>query len=139
MNFKRWSSQLIAMGLIGVTVLGTAIEGAFAQWDNTRPENRIARIRFRNNNPRSLYALYIAPRYSGDWQELLGDRILKSGEAIDLEFNYDNLYQSGCNYKIKAIYSDGSQTVLEEQPYDLCGLRQVQFGPYPSIDPYRPN
>ncbi len=139
MNLQRWNIQLMAIALAGVAAVSTAVDGASAQWDNSRPENRVARIRFRNNNARSLYALYIAPRYSGDWQELLGDRILKAGEATDLEFNYDDLYKAGCNYKIKAVYADGSETILEDQPYDLCGLRQVQFGPYPSVNPYRPN
>lgn len=138
-TFKRWSARSIALSLAVFAAIGVAADQARAEWENTRPENQVARIRFRNNNGRSLYALYIAPRYSSEWRELLGDKILKAGEAIDLEFDYDDLYKAGCNYRIKAIYSDGSETVLEDQPYDLCGLRQVQFGPYPSINPLRPN
>ncbi|TAD79853.1 MAG: hypothetical protein EA001_02560 [Oscillatoriales cyanobacterium] len=138
-TFKQWSARPIALSLAMFAAIGVAASPAQAEWENTRPENRVAQIRFRNNNVRSLYALYIAPRYSSEWRELLGSKILKSGETIDVELNYEELYKAGCNYRIKAVYSDGSEAVLEDQPYDLCGLRQVQFGPYPSINPLRPN
>jgi hypothetical protein len=124
-------SAALSLNLLGATL-------AQAQWQNPQDENRRTLIRFRNNDPRrSIYALYITPYYVNTWRELLGQRILRSGSFIDMEFNYLELRQSQCDFRIKAVYADGSEALLEE-PYNLCQTGHIQFGRTPSANPFSP-
>ena len=137
MNIKRaltvgGFSTAIALLMGGMT------PPAIAQWDNAQPENRTVRIRFQNDYNRSIFALAISPRRLDDWQDLLGDDIIKSQGSIDVEFAYNDLRATGCEYRIRAVYSDGSTALLETPSYNLCSLRHVRFGPTPSANPFRP-
>ncbi|MEM6501573.1 MAG: hypothetical protein AAF685_07020 [Cyanobacteria bacterium P01_C01_bin.89] len=131
------------LALGGLFAAAAAIVGGFAapaiaDWDNPQPENDTVRIRFQNDYSRSIYSLAISPRRLDDWQDLLGSDIVKSRDSIDLELNYTELRNRGCEYRIRAVYSDGSTALLEDPPYNLCRIRHVKFGARPSANPYRP-
>ena len=137
MTMKRyllWGGLTAAMALI----TGALAPQAIANWDNAQPENETVRIRFQNDYNRSIFSLAISPRRLDDWQDLLGTEIVKSQESIDLELNYTELRNKGCEYRIRAVYSDGSVALLENPPYNLCAVRRVRFGRIPSANPFRP-
>lgn len=137
MTMKRylaWGGLSAAMLLLA----GGLAPRAIANWDNAQPENDTVRIRFENDYNRSIFSLAISPRRLDDWRDLLGDNIVKSRESIDLELNYTELRDKGCEYRIRAVYSDGSTALLEDPPYNLCAVRRVRFGRFPSANPYRP-
>ena len=129
-----WGGLSAAMLLLA----GAVAPQAIANWDNTQPENETVRIRFQNDYNRSIFSLAISPRRLDDWRDLLGDDIVKSRESIDLELNYKELRDRGCEYRIRAVYSDGSTALLEDPPYNLCAVRHVRFGRRPSANPFRP-
>lgn len=137
MNRVGTTLRAIALGTAIATVMGQATV-ARAQWQGTREDNRRALIRFQNEDPRrSIYALYITPYYANEWRELLGRRVLKSRSFMDMEFDYAELRNAQCNFRIKAVYADGNEALLEA-PYNLCQVARVQFGASPSANPYSP-
>jgi hypothetical protein len=132
----RWAPCLLPVGCL--TLLGSAAIAPAAQagWQEVRPENERAMIRFINDTPRSLYVIQVSPRYEENWRDVLGRSVLKGGDLIEAEFDYSDLVANGCEYRVQAIYSNGQSAVLEGQFYNLCDLRQIQFGPIASANPY---
>lgn len=134
--FSRWARRALCVG--GVTLLGSAAIAPAVQagWEEVRPENETATIRFINDTPRSLYVIKVSPRNEDNWRDVLGRSILKGGEYIEAEFDYSELVANGCAYRIQAVYSNGQSANLEGQFYNLCDLRQIQLGPIASANPY---
>ncbi|MEM9770752.1 MAG: hypothetical protein AAF889_03985 [Cyanobacteria bacterium P01_D01_bin.73] len=137
MTMKRYLA-LGGLSAAAAVMIGGFAPRAIANWNNSQPENETVRIRFENDYNRSIFALAISPRRLDDWQDLLGNDIVKSKESVDLELNYTELRDRGCEYRIRAVYSDGSTTILEDPPYNLCRVRHVKFGDRPSANPFRP-
>ncbi len=136
---SRWLQRIWPIGLpMGLLALvgGAIAPAAQAGWEEVRPENETATIRFINDTPRSLYVIKVTPRYEENWRDVLGRSVLKGGDQIEAEFDYSDLVANGCDYRIQAIYSNGQSAVLEGQFYNLCDLRQIQFGPIASANPY---
>ncbi|MGD1850355.1 MAG: hypothetical protein ACFCBU_07020 [Cyanophyceae cyanobacterium] len=132
--YLAWGGLSAAAAII----IGSFVSPAIASWTDPQEENETVRIRFQNDYTRSIFSLAISPRRIDDWQDLLGSDIVKSSESIDLELNYTELRNRGCEYRIRAVYSDGSTTILEDPPYNLCRIRHVKFGARPSANPYSP-
>lgn len=71
-----------------------------------------------NNTEHDLISLYISVPSTNEWEEdIFGDGVLEAGESVEVSID-DGL--DGCEYDLKAEFSDGTEVVLGSE--DFCEL-----------------
>ena len=100
---------LAALGALAVMSMSTAASSKCSDGQDRR-------VKVTNDTSYTLTELYGSNAGTDDWEEdVLGDRVLKSGQSITVNFDDGTCY---CTFDFKAVFSDNTSTV--KRGYNVC-------------------